>query len=107
MTDATNSDPRITPDRAGFSTALAAARDQVIQAAGVIADTTIDLTGRIGRAVLDNLLPDRRMRINARTVKRAISKYNARGPVIDRTTYQATIAIDILTPTSSTAAQDP
>jgi hypothetical protein len=107
MTDATSSDPRITPDRAGFSTALAAARDQVIQAAGVIADTTIDLTGRIGRAVLDNLLPNRRMRINTRTVKRAISKSNARGPAIDRTTYQATIARNILAPTSSTAAQDP
>ncbi|TMR22509.1 IS4 family transposase [Actinomadura geliboluensis] len=107
MADATNSDPRIAPDRAGFSIALAAARDQVIQAAGVIADTTIDLTGRIGRAVLDNLLPDRRMRTNARTVKRAISKYNARGPAIDRTTYQATIAIDILTPTNSTTAEDP
>lgn len=74
MADATNSDPRIDPDRAGFSTALATARDQVIQAAGVIADTRIDLIGRIGRAVLDNLLPDRRVRINARTVKRAISK---------------------------------
>lgn len=107
MADATNSDPRITPDRAGFSTALAAARDQIIQAAGVIADTGIDLTGHIGRAVLDNLLPDRRVRINTRTVKRAISKYNARGPVIDRTTYQATIAINILTPTDSTTAEDP
>jgi len=107
MADATNSDPCIDPDRAGFSTALAAARDQVVQAAGVIADTSIDLIGRIGRAVLDNLLPDRRVRINARTVKRAISKYNARGPVIDRTTYQATIAINVLTPTNSTAAKDP
>ncbi|SNT39166.1 hypothetical protein SAMN05443665_11071, partial [Actinomadura meyerae] len=26
---------------------------------------------------------------------------------IDRTTYQATIAIDILTPTNSTTAEDP
>jgi Insertion element 4 transposase N-terminal/Transposase DDE domain len=107
MTDATSSDPRIDPDRAGFSTALTTARDQVIQAAGVIADTHIDLIGRIGRAVLDNLLPDRRVRINARTVKRAISKYNARGPVIDRATYKATIAINVLTPNSLKTAEDP
>jgi hypothetical protein len=107
MADATNTDPHIDPDRAGFSTALNAARDQVIQAAGVIADTNIDLIGRIGQAVLDNLLPDRRLRINARTVKRAISKYNARGPLIDRTTYKATIAIDVLTPANSTATEDP
>ena len=46
--------------------------------------------------VLDNLLPPRRLRTNARTVKRAISKYNARGPNIDRHTYQATITITIL-----------
>ena len=30
-------------------------------------------------------------------VKRAISKYNARGPSIDRTTYKATTAIEIIT----------
>lgn len=77
------------------------------RAAGVITDSSIDLIGRIGRAVLDNLLPDRRMRINARTVARAISKYNARGPIIDRATYKATIAINVLTPTNSTPAEDP
>jgi hypothetical protein len=96
MTDATNSVPGLDPDRASFTTALNSARDQVIQAAGVIADTTIDLVGAIGRLILDNLLPPRRLRTNARTVKRAISKYNARGPNIDRRTYQATIAITIL-----------
>jgi hypothetical protein len=96
MTDATNTVPGLDPDRASFSTALHAARDQVIHAAGVIADTTIDLIGAIGRRVLNNLLPPRRQRTNARTVKRAISKYNARGPNIDRRTYQATIAITIL-----------
>jgi hypothetical protein len=107
MTDATNSDYQIDPDRAGFTTALAAARDQIIQATGVIADTTIDLVGRIGQAVLDNLLPDRRLRINARTTKRAISKYNARGPIIDRATYKATLTINVLTRPPLTDTNDP
>jgi hypothetical protein len=80
MTDATNSQPGLDPDRASFTAALHAARDQVVQAVGVLADTVIDLVGKIGRAVLDNLLPDRRPRLNARTVKRAISKYNAPRP---------------------------
>jgi len=90
MTDATSTQPRIDPDRASFTIALQTARDQLIQAAGVLA-TTIDLAGRIGRAVLDNLLPDRRLRVAPRIVKRAISKYNARGPNITRTSYKATL----------------
>lgn len=98
MADATLTQPDTDPDRAGFTIAWQAARDQVIQAAGVIADTVIDLVGTIGRHVLDNLLPDRRLRQCPRIVKRAISKYQARGPVIDRTSYQATLSIDILTP---------
>jgi hypothetical protein len=97
MTDATNTAPGTDPDRASFTTALHAARDQLTQAAGVIADTVIDLAGKIGRLVLNNLLPDRRPRLNARTVKRAISKYNARGPNIDRRTYKTTLTINILT----------
>jgi hypothetical protein len=52
------------PDRASFSTALHAAREQVIQAASVIAGETIDLIGTIGRHALDNLLPARRLRVS-------------------------------------------
>jgi len=96
MTDATNSQTDVDPDRASFTIALNAARDQVIHAAGIIAGTVIDLIGKIGRLVLDDLLPERRLRVNARTVKRAISKYNARGPNIDRRTYKATISLTIL-----------
>lgn len=96
MTDATDSHPHIDPDRASFSIALHAARDQLVLAAGVIADTVITLTGAIGQLVLANLMPNRRIRTSPRVVKRAISKYNAKGPV-DRTTYKATISIDILT----------
>jgi hypothetical protein len=70
-----------------------AARNQITQAAGVIANTVIDLVGTIGQQILDKLNPARRLRVNARTVKRAISKYNARGPNIERRTYQATINI--------------
>ena len=96
MADATNTQPAVDPDRASFTIALHAARDQLIQAAGVLATTTIDLVGKIGRQVLDNLLPDRRIRVAPRIVKRAISKYNARGPNINRTSYKATLSIDVL-----------
>ena len=107
MTDATNSSPGLDPDRASFTIALHAARDQVVQAAGVIADTVIDLVGAIGQHVLDNLMPARRLRVNARTVKRAISKYNARGPTIDRRTYQATITINVLPGATLTTDPEP
>ena len=107
MTDATNSSPGLDPDRASFTIALHAARDQVVQAAGVIADTVIDLVGAIGQRVLDNLMPARRLRVNARTVKRAISKYNARGPTIDRRTYQATITINVLAGATLTTDPEP
>jgi hypothetical protein len=107
MADATNTQPGVDPDRASFTHALNAARDLVVQAAGVIANTTIDLVGRIGRLVLANLMPDRRVRTKPRTVKRAISKYNARGPDINRTTYQATIAIVVLSASSSTTGPEP
>jgi hypothetical protein len=97
MTDATDSVPGTDPDRAGFTIALSAARDQLILAAGVIADTAIDLVGVIGSQVLAQLLPKRRVRTKDRIVKRAISKYNARGPIIDRATYKATINVTMLT----------
>ena len=98
MADATATRAGIDPDRAGFTIAWQAARDQIIQAANVIAETVIDLAGTIGRHVLANLMPDRRLRLCPRVVKRAISKYQARGPNIDRTSYKATLGIDILTP---------
>jgi hypothetical protein len=100
MTDATDSVLGTDPDRAGFTTALPAARDQLVLAAGVITGTDVDLVGTIGRHVLAQLLPARRVRTKDRIVKRAISKYNARGPAIDRTTYKATITINTLTSSS-------
>jgi len=40
-------------------------------------------------------------------VKRAISKYNARGPNIDRRTYQATISMNVLTGPALTTGPEP
>jgi hypothetical protein len=54
------------------------------------------LIGALGRRVLDNLLPDRRLRVSPRIVKRAISKFQARGPNINRRRYKATLDINIL-----------
>jgi Insertion element 4 transposase N-terminal/Transposase DDE domain len=97
MADATDSQPGTDPDRASFTTALNTARNQITLAAQVIADTVIDLVGAIGRAVLAHLLPDRRVRVKTRMIKRSNSKHQARGPNIDRHSYKATISIDIIT----------
>lgn len=98
MTDAVLHRPDIDPDRTSFSTALNTARDQIIHAEGIIAATRIDIVGRIGAAVLDALVPTRRVRTRQRVIKRAISKYRAKGPDIDRRTYPATLRTRILTP---------
>ena len=100
IADAAGTVPGTDPDRASFAVALNAARDQVILAAGVLAagvlaGTVTDLAGTIGRLVLASLMPSRRLRTSPRAVKRAMSKYNAKGKV-DRTTRKATIAITIL-----------
>lgn len=105
IADAASTVPGADPDRGSFTTALNAARDQVILAAGVTAGPVTDLAGTIGRLVLASLMPPRRLRVSPRVVKRAISKYNARGKV-DRATYKATIDIAILT-TGLTPAHSP
>jgi hypothetical protein len=101
IADATDTAPGIDPDRASFSIALQTARDQVIQAANILADTTIDLVGTLGRAVLSGLLPARRQRSSPRAVKRPMSRYAYKSLRIDRRTYKTTISIDILTPPDS------
>jgi hypothetical protein len=103
IADAATTIPGTDPDRASFAAALNAARDQVILAARVTAGPIIDLAGTIGRLVLASLMPARRLRISPRVVKRAMSRYNAKGK-IDRTTYKATIDIAIhnLTPGNAT-----
>jgi hypothetical protein len=75
MVDAVETCPGTDPDRASFTTALEAAKDQLTAAAGVCPDGPADLPGAIGRAVLATLLPARRLRFSARKVKCATSRY--------------------------------
>jgi hypothetical protein len=77
MVEAVETRPGTDPDRASFTTALQAARDQLTAAAGIDADTQGHPTdlGVIGRAVLTTLLPARRARCSDRKVKCATSRY--------------------------------
>jgi len=78
MVTAVESRPHTNPDRASFTTALQAARDQLIAADGIVlADQPgqPDLLGVIGRAVLSTLLPARRPRWSTRRIKNATSRY--------------------------------
>ncbi len=85
---------------------LETARDQLVKAAGVIEDSVIDLVGKIGRAVLARPMPDRRLRVSPRVVKRAVSVYaanTARGRIHGHS-YKATLSIEIVTDEAWTAA---
>ena len=75
MVTAAETRPGTDPDRASFTTAMEAAKDQLTNAAGICPDGPADLTGVIGRAVLATLLPARRPRFSARKVKCATSRY--------------------------------
>ncbi|MGM1058489.1 transposase domain-containing protein [Saccharothrix sp. Mg75] len=66
MVDAAESRPGTDPDRCGFTIALHAARDQVVQAAGIVSDDT-GHAGVIARRVLAALLPSRRPRVSTRS----------------------------------------
>ena len=57
MADAASTRPGTDPGRASFTIAWQTARDQIMQAAGVIAGTVIDLASTIGRHVLDACCP--------------------------------------------------
>jgi hypothetical protein len=74
MVEAVETRPGTNPDRASFTTALEAARDQLTAAAGICPAGPAGLTV-IGRAVLATLLPARRPRFSARKVKCATSRY--------------------------------
>ncbi len=80
MVTAVESRPGTDPDRASFATALHTARDLLTQADGITDADTIDLVGRIGRAVLTDLLPPRRPRTSVRKVKSPLSRYNKKDP---------------------------
>jgi hypothetical protein len=84
------------PDRGSFTIALEAARDLVARAEAAVAGARVGIVGEIGRQVLASPLPDRRLRVCPRVVKRAISKYQARGPGFDRACRKATLEINVL-----------
>jgi Insertion element 4 transposase N-terminal/Transposase DDE domain len=92
MVEAIESRPGLDPDRASFTIALQAARDQVTTATGIIFDhrqDPPDLLAVIGRAVLAGLLPARRARYSARKVKNATARYLGRDT--ERPRYTTTI----------------
>ena len=75
-TDAVRTQPGTDPDRISLTVALHTARDQVTIAAAIFTNPTNVPVGPIGHAVLSNLLPTRRHRARARTVKNPTSKYS-------------------------------
>jgi hypothetical protein len=75
MVTAVETRPGTDPDRASFTTALEAAREELTAARGISPSGPADLPGVIGRAVLATLLPARRARFSARKVKCATSRY--------------------------------
>jgi len=79
MVTAVESVPGTDPDRASFTVALEAARQTLTAAAGVV-PADAGLAGRIGRAVLDGLLPPRRPRVSTRKVKSPLSRWNKADP---------------------------
>ena len=78
MTAAAETVPGTDPDRASFTTALQTTINTVTAADGVISDTPGP--GRIGQAVLNELLPPRRPRVSVRKVKSPLSRWNKADP---------------------------
>jgi hypothetical protein len=72
MTDATATRPGTDPDRASFTTALQTATDQLTSAQAITSGPSA-----LTPAILDTLLPPRRPRYSARTVKCPRSRYAA------------------------------
>jgi len=99
MVTAVETRPGTNPDRASFTTALEAAREELTAARGICPFGPVDLPGVIGRAVLATLLPARRPRYSARKVKCATSRYLARPDGRPRTATSITaIHITLTTP---------
>lgn len=69
--------PGTDPDRASFTTALQAALDTIASPQVLPAGQP---PGRIGRAVLDGLLPPRRPRVSIRKVKSPLSRWHRTTP---------------------------
>jgi len=100
MIDAIIDRPDIAADRLSFSIAHATARDELVRAADTpTTDTSTDLVGAIGTAVLAQVMPDKRVRTGPRAIKRALSKHRAKGH-IERCTRPATLTVRLLTNTT-------
>ena len=97
MVTAVETRPGTDPDRASFTTALEAARQELTAARGICPTGPADLPGVIGRAVLATLLPARRPRYSARKIKAPTSRYQARDDTRPHTTTVIT-TITITTP---------
>jgi hypothetical protein len=99
MTDAIETRPGTDPDRASFTSALEAARDQLTAATGIFPDHPAGQPGAIGRAVLATLLPARRPRYSARVLKCSTSRYHENDDSRPRLSAAITgIGITICTP---------
>jgi hypothetical protein len=94
MVTAVESCPDTDPDRASFTVAVETARDQLTAANAIFPTDPVDLLGAIGRTVLANLLPARRLRYSARKVKCATSRYLNRNDGRPATSTPVT-AIDV------------
>ncbi|MGH7732227.1 MAG: IS4 family transposase [Gemmatimonadales bacterium] len=104
MVTAVETVPGTDPDRASFTTALEAAKETLTAASGVITAST-SLTGRIGRAVLDDLLPPRRPRVSVRKVKSPLSRWNKADP--DRPAKSTPVTAMTLTLSDPETARQP
>jgi Insertion element 4 transposase N-terminal/Transposase DDE domain len=103
MVTAIETVPGTDPDRAGFTTALQTAAQTLIQADGVLTTCTSPV-GRIGRAVLNDLLPPRRPRVSARKVKSPLSRWNNIDPHRPaRSTPITSLAITVSSPPDQAA----
>jgi hypothetical protein len=99
MVTAVETRPGTNPDRASFTTALEAAREELTAARGICPDGQTGLPGVISRAVLATLLPARRPRYSARKVKCATSRYLSRDDGRPRAATAITaISVTITTP---------
>lgn len=94
--DATDVIPGCDPDRASFTLALTAARHSVTLAAQIIPAPGGELTSPVTEAVAARLLPARRARISARTVKGVSARYGYRPADEDRPRISTPVtAIDL------------
>jgi hypothetical protein len=103
MVTAAESVPGTDPDRASFTIALETAKQTLTRAANVVTSDA-SLTGRIGQAVLDGLLPPRRPRVSVRKVKSPLSRWNKADPHRPRRSTPIT-ALDITVSSPGTATQ--